>query len=603
MKLSHLLPRPLDPASGSETVTLLNALFARTHLDRRLARRIGWRGMRPSFSHVPAWTARVAGSASVFGLVFLDETAEQGLITGRFAVYVFPDAGQAEAEGASPEMAAAARDPGYRGRIRELSAEARSLGAFAAGELELTAAEDGSGLEMTVSARAVRRRRLPDGTLEPPCRPFRRMAPFQAVLAQSLSAALEETGELVLFAERVPGLAILSHDPFEEAESDSAEETLLSVSQAFGRFRGLLPGRRMKRLYFAHRPSPEEARNLPVIHILTGFLGAGKTTFLRGWLADLHGRERFTGVIQNEFGEADLDSLVLRGETRVEALDDGCVCCSLADSLRPGIERLLAATPAEQFVLETTGVADPMNVMYSLLALSDLVERGLLITVADAYDLTRREGLEAGTPESDVRLRQIMNADVIVCAKADAVEEPRLEALMQALHRLNGDALILPAFHGEAPYAVLDKFYWHRLDERREASEKLASREAPRPIPGETEKPQLFGRSGWQAASRGQGASAFDTFSLSFEKAVPMSEIQRAVRDAGPGLSRAKGIVEIEGEGPHIIQYAAGILGAEPADEGVLAAWQRAAGSSHPRGFLVFIGTCLKRPASLEEEA
>lgn len=144
-----------------------------------------------------------------------------------------------------------------------------------------------------------------------------------------------------------------------------------------------------------------------MLHILTGFLGSGKTTFLRQWLDFLHGRERYTGVIQNEFGEIGLDAALLRGETQVEALDEGCVCCSLADSLRPGLLRLIGDMPAEQFILETTGLANPANVMEALSELRDIVQPGLVITVADALDLCRSEGDIAG-----IRRAQAARADV-----------------------------------------------------------------------------------------------------------------------------------------------------------------------------------------------
>lgn len=610
MKLSNLLPRALDPAGGTEAVTLMNALFVRTHLDRRLARRIGWRGMRPSFARSPAWTARVAERNAVYGIAFREEDAEQGILSGRFAVYVFPDPD--ETEGATPAMRAVMASPDYRGMIREFSSNLDRLGAFRAAELELLASADGSGLALTLSARTSQRQRLPDGTLEAPFGAFHRAAPLFAALSMSLSAALEEDGELVLALERAPGIRTAAAPVSGILPDPSRAERLVSLTHASGSFSGKLPGKRMKKLFFAHRPSGEETRDLPVIHVLTGFLGAGKTTLLRNWLDDLNNRERYTGVIQNEFGEVDLDSLVLKGETRVEALDDGCVCCSLSDSLRPGIERLMASTPAEQFVLETTGLADPMNVMGSLMTLSDLVERGLLITVVDAYDLTRREGLAAGTAEGAVRLKQIMNADVIVCSKADAVEEEKLESLMAALHGLNGDALVLPAFHGQAPFAVLDKFYWHKLDERRG---ELASRLAPRNLPGEEKKAGgLFedgNRSGeergeaaasgqkWRSLLRESDAGAFDTFSLPFGQAVTAGDVKRLIAEAGPGLSRAKGIVRIEGEGPCVVQYAAGVLSLEEAPDAVCRAWERSAESDEPPGFLVFIGRNLTKPEGI----
>lgn len=93
----------------------------------------------------------------------------------------------------------------------------------------------------------------------------------------------------------------------------------------------------------------------------------------------------------------------MKGDTVVEALDEGCVCCSLADSLRPGLERIIAAMPAEQFVLETTGLANPANVMEALNGLRDLVAPGLVITVADALDLRGDTGLSPGAPARKMR--------------------------------------------------------------------------------------------------------------------------------------------------------------------------------------------------------
>ena len=346
MKLENLLPRPLNPSAGGESVTVMNALFARVHLDRRLARSIGWRGVRPSFSHGQAWTMRSAAADAVFGLAFIDETAADGLLSGRFAVYAFPDPETPAWSSLPPEAKSLAELPDFREKVRSLSEHAAALGVFRTGEMVLDIALNGCGLALTLSAQE----KSEDSSADP----FERSAPLFALLAQSLRAELEEEGEALKLA-----------------ETNEAGETMLSITLALGRFVGLLPGERLESLPGAHVPKEEESQQRPVIHVLTGFLGAGKTTFLKSWLAYLNGRERFTGVVQNEFGEVDLDSLVLRGETKVEALDDGCVCCTLADSLRR-LEETALTRPVSPSPFVPAGAGDRAERCQEILTIAAL---------------------------------------------------------------------------------------------------------------------------------------------------------------------------------------------------------------------------------------
>ena len=163
MRLETLLPRPLDPCGGSECATLMGALIAAIHLDRRRARALGWRGVRPSGSLLPAWTCRVAGSGLVFGLVFFGEDADGGALRGTFAAYAFPLPDDPLLEVFPLEALRLAVDPGYGDRIRALSEHAETLSPFRIGTVSLRAAVDGSGLSLTLAAPARLRMAALDG--------------------------------------------------------------------------------------------------------------------------------------------------------------------------------------------------------------------------------------------------------------------------------------------------------------------------------------------------------------------------------------------------------------------------------------------------------
>ena len=116
----------------------------------------------------------------------------------------------------------------------------------------------------------------------------------------------------------------------------------------------------------------EPDRRTP-LHVLTGFLGSGKTTLLRAWLADPALAD--TAVVINELGEIALDHLLVTevGEGAV-VLRNGCVCCSIRTDLQQALRDLQArraegsVPPFARVVLETTGLADPMPVVATLVA-------------------------------------------------------------------------------------------------------------------------------------------------------------------------------------------------------------------------------------------
>src|SRR5438105_5797789 len=189
--------------------------------------------------------------------------------------------------------------------------------------------------------------------------------------------------------------------------------------------------------------------------VLTGFLGAGKTSLLNRLVRDpaLAG----TAVIINEFGEIGLDHLLVKSiSDSMVLLQSGCLCCTLRGDLVTALEGLLrdldnGRIEFRRVILETTGLADPAPVLQTAMAHPYLVLRYRLdgvITVVDAVN---------GGATLDAHMesvKQVAVADRIVLAKTDLLDTPERrqakDALLARLHALNPAAAILDAAAGEA---------------------------------------------------------------------------------------------------------------------------------------------------------
>jgi G3E family GTPase len=194
--------------------------------------------------------------------------------------------------------------------------------------------------------------------------------------------------------------------------------------------------------------------------VLTGFLGAGKTSLLNRLVVDPALAE--TAVIVNEFGEIGLDHLLVKPiRDGVVLLQSGCLCCTLRGDLVDALEQLLrdldnGRAVFRRVILETTGLADPAPVLQTAMAHRYLVMRYRLdgvITVVDAVNgsATLDQHLES--------VKQVAVADRIVLSKTDLVDTPECplgkEQLVARLRALNPAAPILDAAKGEATPAAL----------------------------------------------------------------------------------------------------------------------------------------------------
>jgi G3E family GTPase len=178
-------------------------------------------------------------------------------------------------------------------------------------------------------------------------------------------------------------------------------------------------------------------------HILTGFLGSGKTTVLAHLLQAPAGER--VGALVNDVGDIVLDPLLLeRVDDDVLALASGCVCCAVRCDLVAAVTRLLAQQPT-RIVLETTGLADPAPLLHALATDRRLAEVVRPAGVCAVVDALRAQDLLAAHPEAR---RQVELADRILLTKADLAPH-RLPAVRALLEAWAPGCQVREALHGE----------------------------------------------------------------------------------------------------------------------------------------------------------
>jgi len=173
--------------------------------------------------------------------------------------------------------------------------------------------------------------------------------------------------------------------------------------------------------------------------ILTGFLGSGKTTLLKRVLAEAHGQK--IAIIENEFGEENIDSDILVSDTneQIIQMSNGCICCTIREDLRTTLQDLAARKRKgeldfERVVIETTGLADPGPVAQTFFMDDEIAESYLLDSI-----LTLVDAKHANTQLNDRQeaRRQVGFADQIFISKSDLVSKEELDALMHRLKHMN----------------------------------------------------------------------------------------------------------------------------------------------------------------------
>jgi G3E family GTPase len=160
-----------------------------------------------------------------------------------------------------------------------------------------------------------------------------------------------------------------------------------------------------------------EQERIPVT-IITGFLGAGKTSLLNK-LIGKHPERKFA-IIENEFGETSIDGgLIAAAPDAIFELNNGCICCSLGEDFLHTLETLLGSTYEFNYLLvETTGIADPSGIVDAFISGNTVQQRFWIDSVVCVADAENMEDLLDVQPE--VRL-QLALADLVLLNKTDCV--------------------------------------------------------------------------------------------------------------------------------------------------------------------------------------
>ncbi len=230
-----------------------------------------------------------------------------------------------------------------------------------------------------------------------------------------------------------------------------------------------------------------QSTRIPVT-IVSGYLGAGKTTLINRLLAEPHGLN--LTVIVNDFGAINIDdTLIQQADGDTVALSNGCVCCSMGDDLTRALFDVLARdTRPDHLVIEASGIADPLAIADTVMAQGDL-RYGGIVTLVDG--INGPDLLEDPLLAPQIG-QQIKAADLVLISKSDQPSPP----LMPHLKNLNprpptvlsdapiADLLfdVIPLPKGQTPAAHPAYTTWHHHStdvlDRRKLGDKLAARPA-----------------------------------------------------------------------------------------------------------------------------
>jgi len=567
-----------SPETGMQE--LMRSFLVRTNFVPGVRHVIGWRGLKNCYTSTEGWTAKIKDFSGVFGIYFVKFEMVEGWVNGRFAVNYFPDPDEELVELFSLQAGAYTQKDDYLLHVRNFLSHPELYDLFGIGMIDLGVHQSEEalilGLESISSQRLIAKDGISftqDGSVVELVKPgnfdqdfpsYNTTRAFYRVLAASITFNLEEPPAYLEYMNQ-PGTEIVydsSGNHWEKLSGDAKKEYLYlgygkgdfendiarmlkkSVSSItdiiWEKGDAILPDYKDELWWNAHKVSDFKTFDKKLLGIddraqfivVTGFLGSGKTTFLQNFIEYHVQRNRFVAIIQNEIGEIGLDGKLLGHDYSVTEIDEGCVCCTLIGNLKNAIHQILSSFHPDYIVLETTGLANPYNLLDEISEVNELVRFDSITTLVDGLNV--RETLQ----NYEVAKNQIKAADILLLNKKDLLDEIQLKEVHQKLKEINPGAPILSTTKGDINPSLI-----YGIDPQ-DIKEIIHTKD----LQGETHH-QYY-------SHKDDGLSSYK---ISFARPLDRELFIEAVRSLPRTIFRIKGVIDfVDFEKPMLFQYVGG---------------------------------------------